>query len=65
MRSALKKQYFPSVKDNRYGHPHQEVLDRLAARRIPVDRTDMSGDLVFFSLGSGFTLKTGLGFRLF
>ncbi len=52
-------------KDNRYGHPHQEVLDRLAARRIPVDRTDTSGDLVFSSFGSGFTLKTGLGFRLF
>ncbi|HEU0014764.1 MAG TPA: hypothetical protein VFQ45_13845, partial [Longimicrobium sp.] len=28
---------------NRYGHPHREVLDRLARRRIPVARTDLDG----------------------
>jgi competence protein ComEC len=31
--------------DNRFGHPHQEVTDRLAQRRIPSWRTDRQGTL--------------------
>lgn len=30
---------------NRYGHPHQEVLDRLQAHGIRVARTDVDGDI--------------------
>ncbi len=32
-------------KDNRYGHPHQEVLDRL--KNIEIFRTDLDGDIDF------------------
>jgi competence protein ComEC len=31
--------------DNRFGHPHREVTDRLAARHIPSWRTDREGTL--------------------
>jgi beta-lactamase superfamily II metal-dependent hydrolase len=37
---------------NRYGHPHQEVLDRLSAMGIQVLRTDVEGDLKFVSDGT-------------
>lgn len=30
-------------KDNMYGHPHQDTLDRLNKHQIPVLRTDLSG----------------------
>lgn len=32
-------------KDNRYGHPHQEVLDRL--KSVKIFRTDLGGDINF------------------
>lgn len=51
-------------KDNRYGHPHQEVLDRYSERNIPIMRTDEGGDIVLETFGNGFTIKRGLGFRL-
>ena len=34
-------------KDKRYNHPHQEVLDRLAAAGCEIYRTDQSGDIVY------------------
>jgi competence protein ComEC len=32
---------------NRYGHPHQEVIERLVERGIDISRTDLSGDIIF------------------
>ena len=38
-------------KDNRYGHPHQEVLSLLAAHRIPALNTADTGTIIFQSDG--------------
>lgn len=38
-------------KNNRYGHPHQEVLDRLARFGVETLRTDLRGTIVFTSDG--------------
>lgn len=35
-------------KDNKYGHPHQEVLDTLRQFGVQVLRTDILGTIVFF-----------------
>lgn len=40
---------------NRYGHPHQEVLDRLRALGISVLRTDQEGDVAAVSDGRAFS----------
>jgi competence protein ComEC len=32
-------------KDNPYGHPHPSVIDRLNAMNIPIQRTDLGGDI--------------------
>lgn len=40
-----------SGKKNRYGHPAQEVLDRLAATGARILRNDISGDIVLRSNG--------------
>jgi beta-lactamase superfamily II metal-dependent hydrolase len=37
--------------DNRYGHPSQEVLDRLKAAGVKVYRTDFQGELVISTRG--------------
>lgn len=42
-------------KNNRYGHPHQEVLNLLSMLGIPALRTDEEGTIVFRSNGSYFT----------
>jgi competence protein ComEC len=34
-------------RNNRYGHPHAATLQRLAAYKIPVDRTDREGSIEF------------------
>lgn len=39
---------------NRYGHPHQMVLDRLRAAGIRIFRTDRDGDITFVSDGVTF-----------
>ena len=41
---------------NDYGHPHPEVLERLAEQDIPVFRTDEQGTLVFGSGGNAWFL---------
>lgn len=38
-------------KKNRYGHPHQEVLDRLRSFGVEIFRTDVEGDVKFVSDG--------------
>ena len=39
-------------KDNRYGHPHPEVLARLEEFDIDILRTDQDGDIKIFSDGN-------------
>jgi len=36
-----------SVGDNKFGHPSNEVLDRLTTAKVDVYRTDIEGDIVF------------------
>ncbi len=42
---------------NRYGHPTEETLSRLATRHIPTDRTDQEGTLIYVSDGNSFIKK--------
>lgn len=46
--------------NNSYGHPHQEVLDRIAAAGVQhVFRTDIDGTIVLTTAGDGsYTLET-------
>jgi competence protein ComEC len=43
--------------DNAFGHPHQEVLNRLFARQIIIEETCRSGDIVFHSNGIHLTTE--------
>jgi len=45
-------------RNNRYGHPHQEILDRLATFSKQVFRTDRDGDVVISSDGRSVTTAT-------
>lgn len=38
--------------DNKFGHPHQETLDRLSQRQIPLYRTDLNGTVQFITDGA-------------
>jgi len=44
-------------KDNKYGHPHQEVLDILNKYGINVLRTDRDGDIKIFSDGDQLLIR--------
>ena len=44
---------------NRYGHPTQEVLDRLAAAGVRIFRTDRDGTITFASDGRAFVVQAG------
>lgn len=44
-------------RDNRYGHPHQEVLDTLTQHKIQILRTDQSGTIIFKGDGVNLELK--------
>lgn len=46
-----------SGRDNRYGHPHQEVLETLASYDIKVLRTDELGDIKIISDGKLLRIK--------
>jgi len=45
-------------KDNSYGHPHQEVLEKLNKFGIKILRTDLNGDIKVVSDGLKFKIKT-------
>lgn len=44
-------------KDNRYSHPGQETLNKLAAAGIEVYRTDLNGNIVISTGGDGYEIK--------
>lgn len=44
-------------RENRYGHPHQSVLDALTKHDVQILRTDRDGDLVFEQTPEGFALR--------
>lgn len=41
-------------KNNSYGHPHDEIIDLLQSRNIPVNRTDTDGSVVCYGDGNYF-----------
>ena len=43
---------------NRYGHPSQEVLDRLRAAGVRLYRTDLQGEISIVTRGEGYEVKT-------
>lgn len=45
-------------KDNDYGHPHKEVLNKFIQANIEVLRTDSKGTIIFTSDGSNLTYNT-------
>jgi len=46
-----------SVGKNSYGHPHQDILKKLADNNIRVLRTDQEGDIEIVSDGKSWTVK--------
>ncbi len=45
-------------KDNRYGHPHKEILDLAEKYRVPVLRTDLQGRIVVTTDGNTLSYST-------
>lgn len=45
-------------KDNDYGHPHKETLDKLKAKNIKIFRTDLNGTIIASSDGTNITFNT-------
>ena len=45
-------------KDNQYGHPHSETLQRLEAIGTKIYRTDKHGNIIINSNGKEFTVTT-------
>jgi competence protein ComEC len=45
-------------KDNTYGHPHQETLNKLNAAEVKIYRTDLNGAIMFTVTGSNITVTT-------
>lgn len=43
--------------DNAYGHPHDEVLDRLRVQGTSVYRTDLNGTIAFATKGTEWTVE--------
>lgn len=49
---------YSAGKGNSYGHPHQEVLDRLDAKNITTYGTDVHGNIIVTTDGIESTIKT-------
>ena len=49
--------------NNRYGHPHPEVIDHLRASGVSVFRTDNDGAVLVESRGSGFSVRSAAAGR--
>ncbi len=47
-------------KDNRYNHPHQNVIDRLNKEEIDIFRTDINGTVKIISDGNRYEIKSYL-----
>lgn len=47
-------------KNNRFGHPHQEVLERLAMFGSDIYRTDLQGGIIVTSDGENLDIETAL-----
>ncbi|HHX69908.1 MAG: ComEC/Rec2 family competence protein [Miniphocaeibacter sp.] len=45
-------------RDNIYGHPHKEAVDRLKKQNIEIYRTDISGDIILISDGEEILIST-------
>lgn len=45
-------------KNNNYGHPTKETLNKLMNRNIKLYRTDMNGTIIFTSSGNGISVET-------
>ena len=50
-RGRFKAAIISTSADNRYGHPNQEVLDRLRAAGVQLYRTDLQGEITITTLG--------------
>lgn len=48
-------------KDNDYGHPHQETLERLQQKKVTCLRTDLLGNIVIETDGESLTVNTDRG----
>lgn len=44
--------------NNKYGHPHREIIQMLEERKIKYYRTDLQGEISFTTDGSKITVKT-------
>lgn len=44
-------------KNNSYGHPHKEILDRLATKGIEIYRTDLQGTIIAISNGKAISFN--------
>jgi competence protein ComEC len=45
-------------KDNPYGHPHQETLNKLNSAGVKIYRTDLNGSVTFTVTGSNINITT-------
>ena len=57
LKEVLPKIAVISVGKNKYGHPHQEVLEKLEKFGIKIQRTDKDGNIKIISDGVTFKLK--------
>lgn len=45
-------------KDNKYGHPHDETMDKLEEAGVKIFRTDLHGSIIYKTDGERFTLES-------